>query len=560
MRQGSTQPVVGARVMLTRRGGPGQPPGLAQPAPAGARGATPAPIAPLTTDDRGKFVFQGLDEGTYILQVQANGYVNQSYGQRFPNGPGAPIPLANGQAMKDANVSLQPAANISGRIRDTSEQPLINVPVQLLRYSYDATGQRRYQPVGATLTNDRGEYRMYWVTPGRYYLLAGQAASGNPLESMMLMSLGGTQPNGNEVPAVKSFAFYPGVTEIGSARPIVLEPGADLQAVDLALTAKPRTYSIRGKLIDARTGQPPTRASVSAISQMPGFSATDQMIMMGPGASTRNYTPATGTFEVRDLLPGIYTVKATLQDLPAGGRGMPTQSAGTLPVSIGSSDVEGVTISVVPAAAIPGRLRVEGQLPQGMTIDRMRLRLVPLGNNSSPLGTGADFATVAADGTFRLNNVTPGEYRVEAPIGNTAFLKEVRFEGADALNTPLRFSGSTTSGLEVVIAAGGGRITGVVTDARSERVAATRVVLIPDRARYRTDLHKYATTDANGQFTLNGVPPGDYKAFAWESIEEFGWFDPDVVSRSETRGRAVHVTETSSETLDLRMIPGEGGR
>jgi hypothetical protein len=33
---------------------------------------------------------------------------------------------------------MKPASNISGRIRDRQDRPVVNVPVQLLRLSYDA--------------------------------------------------------------------------------------------------------------------------------------------------------------------------------------------------------------------------------------------------------------------------------------------------------------------------------------------------------------------------------------------------------------------------------------
>ncbi len=366
-RQGSAQPVPAAQVRLTRRGGPGQTPGPAvavqpggqivpppgQPNAAGARGA-PAPIAPVVTDDRGRFSFPGLEEGTYILQVAANGYVIQPYGQRFPNGPGTPIPLTSGQAIRDIQINLMPAANISGRVRDTSDQSLINVPVQLLRYSYNSTGQRTYQSVGTTQTNDRGEYRMYWVTPGRYYLVAGRSTTGaSPLTEMMMASVGGLRPNGNAVPPVSGYVFYPGVTEIANARVIDLQPGADLQAVDLVLANKPRTYSIRGKLIDSRTGQPPPRATVFVATQTPGLSGNGANELLGPnGPPSRNYNATSGTFEIRELLPGTYNVIATVQDAAIAGRGGPVGiSSGMMPTSISSSDVDGLVLSVVPAGA-----------------------------------------------------------------------------------------------------------------------------------------------------------------------------------------------------------------
>src|SRR4030095_16551068 len=135
-------------------------------------------------------------------------------------------------------------------------------------------------------------------------------------------------------------------------------------------------------------------------------------------------------------------------------------------------------------------------------------------------------------------------------------IKEARFEGADVLSNPLHLSGS--GALDIVIAMGGGKLEGAVTDVRSQPAAGARVVLVPDRARYRTERYQTTKTDQNGRFSVGPIAPGDYKVFAWESIEEFSWFDPDVLTRYEARSRTVHVTETSSETIDVRVIPADG--
>ncbi len=570
-RLGTGQPVPNVQLRITRRGGAPQIGPATGAAPialpagqvlqGGARGAQPA--APVLTDERGKFTFNGVDEGTYTVQALANGYVSQPYGQRYPNGPGAPITVTGGQSTKDININLTPAANISGRLRDTNEQPLINVPVQLLRYSYDASGTRTYQSAGVTQTNDRGEYRLYWVTPGRYYLLGGRPTTGtNPLSALYLSELGALKANGNEVPEVNGYVFYPGVTEIANARPIDLQPGADLQTVDLVFASQPKTFNIRGKVIDSRSGQPPPAANVFVATQTPGLSAggINELEL-----DTRPIGPG-GSFEIRGLMPGNYTVVATVTDNPTPGRSGPLgQSSGFLPVVVTNADVDNVNVTVVPAGSIAGRLRAEAQLPQGMTLERMRVRLVRVGQSPAQAASGAllqsdgGTAQVNPDGTFRFNNVMPGDYRFEVlPAANTLFLKEVRFEGFDALNTPFRFSGTSNNGLDVLIATAGGRVQGTLTDLRSQPVPGARVLLVPDRARYRGDVFKTATTDQNGRFTLVGVAPGDYKAFAWESIEEYGWFDPDVLSRVESRGRAVHVTETSNESIEVRIIPAEG--
>jgi hypothetical protein len=250
--------------------------------------------------------------------------------------------------------------------------------------------------------------------------------------------------------------------------------------------------------------------------------------------------------------------------------------------------VDGVTIPVVPAAPIPGRVRIDGQLPAQMTVERLRVQLTPTGASTGPQmslsGVMANVlyqnsqATVAADGTFRFANVVPGDYRIDfngfpvnanSPGGTQYFgtmqtangyLKEARLDGVDVMSAPLHFSGSVNNGLEITLAFGSGRIDGTVTDVRSQPAAAGRVVAVPDRARFRTDLYRSSQVDQSGKFLFPSLPPGDYKVFAWESIEDNGWFDPDLLARSEGRARSVHVSEAATQTITVQIIPAETTR
>jgi len=538
------------------------------------------------TDDNGKYVVSGLEDGAFNVTVLANGFVGMTYGQKTPGGPSSPVNVNDGRLTRDINVALMPAANISGRVRDTADQPLINVPVQLLRYSYSYQGQRSYQSVGTVMTDDHGEYRMYWVSPGRYYLLAGKSSTGaNPLADLYLSDLAGGGANGNEVPSVLGYAFYPGVQEIANARTIDLQPGADLQSVDLVLATKPRTFKVRGKIVDSRTGQPPPRASVVVATQTPGLNPdTDQFF--GPDSPSPNYNGKTGTFEIRDLLPGTYSLVASVMDTPVPGRPGPVgRSSGMISVAIGSADLDNVAISVIPAVTIPGRLRIDGQLPAQMSLDRLRVQLVPAGASAGSQASLPDLlsnvlyqnsqASVASDGTFRLANIVQGEYRIEFsgfPVnisaqGGTqyygsmqtanAYLKEARFDGIDVMNAPLRFSGSVNNGLELVLAFGSGRVEGTVTDNRSQPVAGGRIVAVPDRNRFRTDLYRSVSIEQNGHFVFTSLAPGDYKIFAWESVEDNSWFDPDLLARAEGRAHSVHISESTTQNVSVQIIPAE---
>jgi hypothetical protein len=108
--------------------------------------------------------------------------------------------------------------------------------------------------------------------------------------------------------------------------------------------------------------------------------------------------------------------------------------------------------------------------------------------------------------------------------------------------------------LQITLAKGAA-VSGAVTDAASRPVSNQHVVLVPDRMPNRPDLYKTATTDANGRFTMQGVAPGDYKAFAWKTIEPYRYFDPEFLRGFEDRGVAVHVTEAAGATADLKVIP-----
>ena len=91
--------------------------------------------------------------------------------------------------------------------------------------------------------------------------------------------------------------------------------------------------------------------------------------------------------------------------------------------------------------------------------------------------------------------------------------------------------------------------------ARSNVESGIEAVLIPDRRRDRIELYKTATTDETGHFTIRGIPPGDYKIFAWDGIEEFGYYDSDFVRLFEQKGTPVRIVESAKESLEVRIIP-----
>ena len=540
VRVGNGDAVTSARVILSRRN-------------AAAPGPPPAVIPPVTTDPQGRFAIPDLDEGPYTLQVRANGFVDFNYGQRYTNGPGTEIPLKAGQTLKDLAITLTPTGTISGRIRDREDRPLMNVPVQLLRLGYDAQARRTYQTVGIARTDDRGDYRIYWMTPGRYYLMAGNLCDIHPA-GMTASECAKGNVIVNSIPVPMSVAYFPGVPDIASAQPIDLKPGAELLGVNLTVPPKPPTYRIRGRIVDAQNRQPPAAAVVSAFQNSSGILSNAELEEIAVRFPLSSYNAATGEFEAKGLASGDYTVSATAQAA--------SPLSGNVKVTIPNADVQGITISVSPASTVAGRVRVDGTLP--IPMERLRLQLISATPTRRPEGPSVN---LSPDGTFSVEGVAAGDFRVllqvagppqqgAGPGANPVYIKEARYGGADVLNGPLQIGTSVAGPLEIVIGVAGGQVSGTLIDGRGQPVPVSQVVLVPQRGRDRAALYRTSTTGNNGGFQFSGIVPGDYKVFSWEDIEPNGWFDPELLKQSETRGTAVHITDSSTGTIEVRLIQG----
>jgi hypothetical protein len=85
-------------------------------------------------------------------------------------------------------------------------------------------------------------------------------------------------------------------------------------------------------------------------------------------------------------------------------------------------------------------------------------------------------------------------------------------------------------------------------------VPGVQAFLVPDRNRERVELFKAVTTDPAGHFSMSGVASGNYKLFAWEDMENYGYFDAELVKQSELSGTPVQVDESASMTVQTKII------
>ena len=129
----------------------------------------PNRVIGAVTDADGRFALRGIDPGPYRLSVSRIGFVTEEYGQRKPNTPGAVLTLRPGQELRDLIFRLIPAGVISGRIFDDDGEPLPSVMVEAFRQVY-SEGKRSRTTARRVETNDLGEYRLYGLPPGRYFV------------------------------------------------------------------------------------------------------------------------------------------------------------------------------------------------------------------------------------------------------------------------------------------------------------------------------------------------------------------------------------------------------
>src|SRR5262249_15242028 len=120
------------------------------------------------TDALGRFVFLELPglKG-YTLTATRLGFVDASYGQTTSSGPVGAIDLKDGQWFSRANMSMFKPGAIGGRVLDERGDPVVGIYVGVLGQQLVSGTMRLLAGPGAK-TDDRGEYRIAGLMPGRY--------------------------------------------------------------------------------------------------------------------------------------------------------------------------------------------------------------------------------------------------------------------------------------------------------------------------------------------------------------------------------------------------------
>ncbi|HYL10027.1 MAG TPA: carboxypeptidase-like regulatory domain-containing protein [Candidatus Acidoferrales bacterium] len=487
------------------------------------------------TNEAGLFELKEVDPGRYRLRVSRDGFVPQEYGQRTPSDPGAVLSLSPGQNAKDLLFRMLPSAVISGRVLNEDGEPLPGVQMAALHYGYSHGKRKIFSNYEARAeTNDLGEFRLFGLPPGRYLVRAAYTHGIHEFvrsNSKLIM-------NDKDSTFAYLPAYYPNSTDAAKAAAIQVKAGEAVSAIDFILS-RSRVQKVKGKAFRAAAAK--SRRGdmwVYAVSRIGGVAESKMSSHSGQTASD-------GTFEIADLAPGPYWVRAYES---SDEKSYQAQQA----VDVGDADVEGVSLVLAPGIELRGHLSVEGKtgsLGGGFTVG--------LTSDEDPYDQNG--GEVKNDGSFVVGNVLEGAYRVwVARESFDMYLKAARYGTVDALENGLTVQRGSEATLEITLSPNGARIEGSVTNADSLPAAGVWVVLVPEAARRNQErLFKTTTTDQNGRFVLRGIPPGEYKLFSWEEVEPGAWFDLDFLKPYESKGEAVRIEEGGHASVDLKLIPAD---
>ncbi len=470
--------------------------------------------AVTVSGEKGVFSLVDLPPGDYNLRGEHGGYLPTSYNARSASSKGAVISLAPGQERTGLTLKLLPAATISGTVRDSDGEPLEDAQLTLFRRMF-VHGELRVQGYDSAETDERGQYRIRRISPGRYFVSARKPGAGWKQEDHS------PKTPGTHYDSV--LTFYPGALNLASAVPVEVTAGKEMSGVDIKLLTVP-VFRISGRVA--------AKGATGTVTLMPSDTASDFDELQRHAI----IDPHTGDFEFRQVPAGSYVAQAN------------ATFTGSAPVEVGSQDVENVRLVPAPPAQLKGLITIddEGKLTPGSHV------YISNDKNEGP------FEEVSSDQTFSAPHIQPGKYRVDvesAQMSTVFYVRTIRGEVVDEATGRLTIPPGAAASIEIVLGKDGAEVTGTVNYKEDDPPSYGTVVLIPDGPMHEREDRYYVTeADQFGEFRIVNVAPGKYKAFAWDEIERGQWFDPDFLDKYWKSAGSWEVGPNGHFALNLSLL------
>jgi hypothetical protein len=376
------------------------------------------------------------------------------------------------------------------------------------------------------MTNDRGEYRISDVPPGRY-LVQANWYRGTITEAQVV---GGVR-------MAYVTTYYPNVSDPAQATQIHVTAGLELSGQDITMRRE-KVVRVSGKLLET-DGSPAKNALVM-------FMSTDVQSVMSSSAAP---VDAKGAFKAENVRPGNYNAVVSRLDGSSG----PQQTSQA--IQVGESDIENVTLQLLPALEATGTITVEGERKSDVEPNQC---WVTAGSATGGL-LGGGHAQVQKDGTFKLEGLAPGKVVVSAQCGGgEGYVKSILMGDEDVLGKEVDVGALAAAGIKVILRTDTASVSGTLDVPEDKRDPAKqpRVVLIPtDERLRRAGFIDYSTLDQDYHFGSKAVRPGEYLAYAFAEADNSTFDDPDFYRLMESKGVKVKLGPGETQTVELKLTP-----
>lgn len=492
------------------------------------------------TDTDGRFEFSDLPGGRYTVIASKTSFVTLNYGQSRSTDPPKQLEVPEKQIVDRVDFKLPRGGVITGRVLDEYGEPVAGAQVQPMQNRF-MNGQRRPMPSGqSSSTPDTGEFRLWGLAPGDYYI------------SVTLRNGPAMLNDNSDDRSGYSESYYPATSSIAEAQAISVSAGQVASGVDIILTPT-RTVKVSGTAIDS-TGQPLKSGFVMAMRRTAGL-----MMMGNIGGQIR----PDGTFTMSGLAAGDYLLRASTT--PRSGSDPSEVLAAVITVS--GNDMTGVVLSPMQPAIVTGRLMVD---PPGAALDPATIQVIasPKSPDSMMLLGGPNVGPVMVKGDFTFElKTSPGPSVIRAIIGSGFapipsqspwMIKSVRYETTDITDSGIELVAGRSVSIDITLTNRQQVVTGAITTTRGEPNRDGVVVVFSQNKDHWSEGYgrhiSQGRPDRDGKYAVRTLPPGDYFALALERVDSQRFpGDPDyleLLARDATRFTLV---EGETRTVDLKL-------
>jgi hypothetical protein len=466
------------------------------------------------TNDKGRFLIAELAPGTYNLEASAALFVRARKSR---------LNVAPDQRL-GIDVQLTPTAVITGRVYDQNQRPLPSVRVEALRYQY-REGAQVLVLAAAGHSDDRGEYRIYDLQPGAYYVRA--------------------VPSPASPQAALAPVYYPGALDPQDGILVKAAPGTESNAIDIRLGDN-TTFLVRLTVAVPNVAG----ASFSAVRVDRGVPESIVLQPQSLGA---------GVYQLQSFTPGAYEIFARIQSRISASQ--ISILTGRTVVNVTNQDVDAGMLPLRPAVPLKGRFNVSEPLATLVDPARIEISLIPIAGSPSFLSTGSrdPGGAITRDGMFTIPDVANGHFRIAVSgLPENVHLTSARYGGFEVIDGGIDVDGTAPGALDLYLGGPGsvGGIEGTIRSQDGQPAGGSVVVIVPaPHRRHNPAAFRTAIADQVGLFSVRDLLPGEYTVLAWEDVESGAYQNPEFLKEFEYRGVKATVDRGSRNVVDVRLIP-----